>query len=148
MKNQNIPVLLIVALICLGAGFFAGQNMSSKKSPMGIDRAQFGGQLQGRGGNPQSGAGQIRGGQVIGEITSIDSDKLTIKEINGSSKIILVSGETSIVKSSPSNISDLKIGTKIAVFGKANTDALISAQSIQVDPQNRMMATPSATIRK
>ena len=136
MKNKNlISTVLLIALFSV-LSFFAGQKMPGKKSQQGFDRAQFGGQ------------GQTRNGQILGEITSVESDKITIKQTDGSSKVILISDQTNIVKTSPSVISDLKIGGKVAIFGKANTEALISAQSIQIDPQNRLVSTTSATIKK
>lgn len=147
MKNKNLYLTILVVVLFSAVSFFAGKNLQSKKGGQMMGRGQFNGQM-GRGVDMPQRAGQMRGGQITGEITSIESDKITIKEMDGSSKVILVNSDTSIVKTTTALNTDLKVGGRIAVFGKATTDAIISAQNIQINPQFRMMATPSATPKK
>ena len=90
-----------------------------------------------------------RGGQVTGEVSSSDDKSITVKMADGSSKIILLSTTTSIIKSSEASKTDLTVGAKVGVFGQANPDGSVTAQNIQLNPISRMLtATPSAALKK
>lgn len=148
MKNKNLYVTVLLVALFSAVSFFAGKNFPGRGVNQGGPRGQFGTQDRGMDNSQRLAGSQMRGGQIIGEITTIESDKVTIKEIGGSSKVILIGEETNIVRTTAALPADLKVGSKIAVFGKATTDAIISAQNIQIDPQNRIMATPSASPQK
>jgi len=71
---------------------------------------------------------------INGEIIAQDDQSVTIKLAEGSSKIILLSSETSINQATQATVSDLKVGEKVAIFGQTNNDGSTTAQSIQLNP--------------
>lgn len=142
MKNLNILTIALL-LVGLGAGFFGG--MQYQKSQNGENRqlnSQTGGQgrrFAGQNGNNRP---------VAGDIISADDKSITVKLADGSSKIVLVSDSTQINKAATATKSDLKTGEKVAVFGTQNSDGSVTAQNIQLNPQNRGgLGSPSASPR-
>ncbi len=159
MKNQNIPTLVITGALCLGVGFFAGTKYQSQKPAAFVNQFSRQGQQSQRGQQLPGGTRQTaiganianRGGSrpVAGEIMSSDTKSLTVKQPDGSNKIVLLSASTQINKAQAATITDLKVGEKVSVFGTANPDGSVTAQNVQLNP---MMpgtpATPSATPKK
>lgn len=133
MKAKNSVLITVILVILVGAAAFFG-GMQFQKSQ---NRSQFAGQFgaNGRGGNrqfgPRTGA---NGGAVVGQILSTDANSITVKMQDGSSKIVLLSGSTSINKQATGSVSDLKTGDRVAVFGTANSDGSVTAQSVQLNP--------------
>lgn len=71
-------------------------------------------------------------GLIIGEISSVDDNTITIKTKDGSSKIIIYSTNTNINKSTQGEKEDLKTGVNINVFGKSESNGTVSANNIQI----------------
>lgn len=143
MKN-NLIIVAIFALIIGGAvGFFGGiQYQKSQRSQV----LQFNGQARQTGGSGNFRAGQgIRNGfaPITGEIIDFDDKSITVKLEDGSSKIVLLSKETSISKFNSVSTSELKKGERVAAFGKQNSDGSITAQNIQLNPMSRISPTQS-----
>jgi hypothetical protein len=147
-KNQNIVIMVLIAIIFAGAGFFGG--IKYQQSQTQAQRTQLAGQFGNRalgngtnGGNGANGAngagnrGGFRGGQILGDIISVDAKSITVKLADGSSKIVLFSDTTPINQASAAAVSDLKVGDKVAAFGTANSDGSVTAQSIQLNPVMR-----------
>ncbi len=142
MKNSAL-LTVIVAIVVGVAGFFAGVQYQRSQ------RQDFGN---------QSSASDHRGGQfqgvtsrngfrpVNGQIISNDSNSITIKLQDGSSRIILLDNKTQINKAVKASKSDLATGQTVAVFGQENSDGSMTAQNIQLNPQFRGMGggTPPA----
>ncbi len=137
MKNIN-TIAIILLLVGLGGGFFAGMQYQKSQKPQG----QFNGQGQGR----RFGGQQNSGGRVIGQILSQDDKSITVKLQDGSSKIVLFSTSTQINKAASASVSDLTVGQTVAVFGSNNSDGSVTAANISLNPQMRGSAgTPSAS---
>lgn len=152
MKNNTILIAIVVLVVGLGAGFFGG--MKYQQSQTSIDNFRNGprGQFGGRTGTPGADR-RMTGGMrnTAGEIISVDSNSITVKLQDGSSKIVLLNEKTSINKASIAQIGDLKTGEIVAVFGTTNTDGSVTAQNIQLNPLFRGggVGKPSgATIEK
>lgn len=149
MKKEFIVPVIIAAVVFAGAGFFGGMQYqkSQKVSFRGGDGnfMMAGGQ---RGGGTGGQGGQRMMGQgfrpVVGEIISADDKSITVKMDDGSSKIVLISDTTSINKTDPGTKTDLSVGTKVGVFGQDN-NGTITAQNIQIYPQQMRIGTPSAS---
>ena len=149
MKNvkNNIVLYIIIALIIgLGGGFFGGMKYQESKQPS-FSR-QFGIGQQGT----RMGSGQMPSGtrtgmkQTVGEIISQDDKSITVKLQDGSSKIVVLSDQTTINKASEGSKSDLKVGERVGVFGTENSDGSVTAQNVQLNPLFRGMpnnSTPS-----
>ncbi len=145
--NKNLTTTIIVAVIAIAIGFFAGTKYQASKatSAAATLRAQFAAGGTGRGtGGGRLGAG---GGQVTGTILSADSGSITVKLQDGSSKIVIISGSTAIDKTAVGSMNDLSVGTRVGVFGTTNSDGSVTAQNVQVNPAMRT-ATPSAAPTK
>ena len=128
MKNKMLAGVL-GAITILGATFYGGV-LYGKKTAL-PQRAFVAGAGQFR-----TGAGGARGGGglVMGQILSTDASSITVKMQDGSTKIILVSDATTVMKSAPGTSADLATGTGVVVTGTQNSDGSVTAQSIQIRP--------------
>ncbi len=132
MKNIS-TITIILVVIAAGAGFFGGMKYQQSHSTNlqmtarsdgsnGMRTGQFG----------QRGGG--RGGATVGEVLSRDDKSITIKLMDGSSKIVLLSDKTPINKTTQATMADITVGTRVAVFGAANSDGSVTAQNVQLNP--------------
>lgn len=150
MKKEVLVPVVIVSLIFAGVGFFGGMQFQKSKSNtrggnfMMTGGQRGGGQGAGQGGNRMMGQAGFR--PTIGEIISKDDKSITVKMEDGSSKIVLISDTTQINKTDPGSKNDLSVGTKVGVFG-ADNSGTVTAQNIQINPQQMRMATPSASAK-
>jgi hypothetical protein len=139
MKAVKPMYVIIIAIIVGAVAFFGG--MQYQKSQRAAGFAGRGGQFagaQGAGGQFGGAQGTRRnGGAVMGEILSKDDSSVTVKMQDGSSKIVILSGSTSINKSASGTKDDLTTGERVAVFGTTNSDGSVTAQSIQLNPVMR-----------
>lgn len=126
---------IIVALVVGGAAFFGGMQYQKTQA-----RGPMQGQLGGPNGSGSQGGFQGRGGNgnsqgmmpVSGEIISQDDTSITVKMQDGSSKIVILSDNTSVNKSSEGSKQDLKTGETVTAFGTTNSDGSITAQNISI----------------
>ena len=151
--NKIIPVVIAVAVVVGGGAFFGGMKYAESKSPRGgFAQADFQNlqnlspeerqqRLQELGANAGADfragggrTGQTRGGLTAGEIISKDDKSVTVKLLDGGSKIIFLSDSTEITKSATGALGDLEVGKNISVNGTANSDGSVTAQSIQLRP--------------
>ncbi len=133
--GSNVLVIVIaIALVFAGGMFFAGmkygesKNSSSSNSPLA---------LAGRGGNfIRRGSGTTAGGGgfATGSIISKDSQSITVKMPDGSSKTAYFSGSTQVGKFDSGSTSDLATGQRVMVSGTANPDGSIAAKNIEIQP--------------
>jgi len=133
MKNKNL-IITALLLIIIGAGsFYGGMRYQSSKSPTFNRQFQFNGQGNIRNGsNPTANRAGFR--PVNGQIIASDSNSITVKLGDGSTKIILINDKTLINKAETAAKSDLTNGTTVAVFGTVNSDGSVTAENIQINP--------------
>lgn len=146
--NKMIPVIILVAVIAGGGGFYSGMKYGqSKVSSSGQNdfrnfanmtpeqrqqrMQQFGANGGTRTGTPDGQRGMM-GGVVGGEIISKDDKSVTVKLRDGGSKLIFLSDSTEVVRSVSSTANDLEVGKNISVNGTTNSDGSMTAQTIQV----------------
>lgn len=132
MKTTYLIIFAILLVLVGGGAFFAGMKFQQNQ------RGQFA-----RGG--LSGAlGQrfVNGSNrpVSGQIISSDDKSITVKLMNGSSKIVLISSTTAINKSAKGTTDDLTSGQNVLVIGTTNSDGSITASNIQLGFQFRQRA--------
>lgn len=145
MKKEII--VPIIATLVVGVLAFWGGTVYTKKTIAKnmTNQGQRQGTVQGRFGNGQMGmmGGRMGGGANLanGEIIAKDEKSITIKLRDGGSKIIFLSGTTTINKSAAGTIDDLKVGTQITATGTTNTDGSVSAQMVQIRPEIMAAAT-------
>jgi hypothetical protein len=149
MKNKNSMMIVAIVLIIAAAagGFFGGTLYQKNQAP------QFGmmgalGANGARGGNFAGRFGQ--NGQnanfrpVRGQILNMDTNSLTIKMSDGSTKLVVLSSKTVYTKTATANLSDFKSGDTVNVIGTQNPDGSVTANDVSINPQAlRPMATPS-----
>ena len=152
--NKLIVSVIAVAVVVGGGAFFGGMKYAESKSPRGqFSRAdfqnlspeerqqRFGANAGGAFGGDHAGGGGFRGGErrggfTAGEILSKDDKSVTVKLQDGGSRIIFLSDSTQISKSTSGTLSDLAVGESIMVTGTANSDGSVTAQTIQLRPQD------------
>ncbi len=136
MKNTQL-IAVVILVVGLAVGFFGGIQYQKAKSPQA--------QSQSRGGRGSGRFGGANGGTAVGQIISLDSNSITIQLQDGSSKIILLSSNTSINKTASASASNLQSGERVAIFGTTNSDGSITAQNVQINPMMRMAGSPTPT---
>lgn len=151
---NKLITIVIATTVVVGAGaFFGGMRYAESKSPRRLSQADFQNlqnlspeerqrRFQELGANA---AGGFRGGPMggqrggggftVGGIIAKDDKSITIKLRDGGSKIVFFSDSTEITKSASGGVSDLEVGKNISVNGTANSDGSVTAQSIQLRPQ-------------
>lgn len=123
---------IIVALVVGAAAFFGGMQYQKTQASGPMQ-----GQLRGANGQGQGGF-QGRGGAgqgmmpVSGEIISQDDSSITVKMQDGSSKIVILSDDTNINKSSEGSKADLTTGETVTATGTTNSDGSLTAQNVSI----------------
>lgn len=137
-KTNQWIVTTIVAILFAVGGFFGGTKYQQSKASTfsGFGNRGAAGQLN-RGSGMPNGRGNGFN-TIVGQVISTENNTATVKLADGSTKIIILSGSTTISKSESGAKSDLVSGTQVAVFGLTNTDGSITAQTVQVNPQFRL----------
>lgn len=119
-KRDLLITIIVTAIVGIGA-FFGGVKYQQAQRPQFTRGTQ--GTNRANGFKP-----------VNGEIISGDDKTITVKLMDGSSKIILLSAKTEINKAASASATELKTGERVAVFGQDNSDGSVTAQSIQLNP--------------
>jgi hypothetical protein len=146
MSKSQTMLGLVLAIILIGASFFAGTKYAESRSPAGnrfvagqqggAGRGAFGaggagGQTGAAGRNLFRGAG---GNMTAGEVSKIENGILTLKTPDGGSKLIVMSSSTKVMQMSEINLDALKTSTPVMIMGTANSDGSVTAASIQIRP--------------
>lgn len=131
MESKSIVTFVLVGIIAAGIGFFAGTKYQASKTPQfGQLAARF--NEQGRTGSTNTRTRTTGGGFISGQITSMDNQSLTIKEADGSSKIVILSGSTSYLQTSPATAQNVAVGDKVTVIGQTNADGSVTANTVSL----------------
>lgn len=147
-RNLAIGVIVAVAVVVGVGAFFGGRATGGGGTPTPTEAlkvlsslsATQRQQLLGSGGlgslfgnrTGTSGAAARGGGFTSGSIVSEDSNSITVKLSDGSTKIVLFSGSTTISMSTTGSATDLQTGKDVVVTGTANSDGSITATRIQI----------------
>jgi hypothetical protein len=141
MKPAVIGVLIVIGIgVGFGGGyFFRNQQLSKMRGNFPVGGAnttqRFNGATRGIGQvNGQN--GMMRGGATQGTILSMDDKSITVKMVDGSSKIVLLSDSTTYSNTVKSTQADVKAGTEVSVFGTPNSDGSVTAISVQLNPMS------------
>ena len=141
MVNKNLVIGVLVAIIAGGVGFFGGSKYQQSKSLASFANRQgtfrFGmGQSSGR-----MGANNFR--PVTGEVISQDDKSITVKMMDGSTKIVLLSDSTTYSNTVSATKTDVEVGGTVAVLGATNSDGSVTATNVSLNPMFRMTPSPA-----
>ena len=126
---------IIIALVLVGVSYYIGYQKGA-----GSNSSQY---AAGNGGGMRAGGANRGNGLINGSVIAKDDTSITVQGRDGSSKIVLYSPTSQVMKSTSGSISDVVIGSQIMVQGKANSDGSVVAQTIQIRPN--MPKTASTT---
>jgi len=144
--NNKLVIAVILTAVIVGTGSFFGGMQYGKSARPNFARQNFNGQM---GANIAGGIGARAGGAraganfTAGEIIAKDSQSITVKLRDGSSKIVFLSASTAITKSVDGITDDLAVGKTVTVTGSANSDGSITAQMVQLRPAISVSPTPA-----
>ncbi|MGH7238952.1 MAG: DUF5666 domain-containing protein [Candidatus Saccharimonadales bacterium] len=130
MINKKIigSVVGVVILAAVGGGAFYG-GITFRSGQLASQRSAFSNGAGGARVRFQTGSNFI-----TGAVTAKDSQSLTVKMPDGSSRIILYSPSTEVSKYVSGSASDVAVGSNVMISGQTNSDGSITAQSIQLRP--------------
>ncbi len=136
IEKNTLITAAIVAVVAFGGGTFygkhsAGTTLSDLKNLSAADRRQARGSRGGFGGISGGAAGDSF---VSGEVLSADAKSITVKLQDGGSKIIFISADTKVMKSTAGSIADVTIQSQITATGGAADGGNITAKTIQIRP--------------
>ncbi|MCL5010068.1 MAG: hypothetical protein M1289_00500 [Patescibacteria group bacterium] len=126
--NSKTKVMVFAIVIIVGlAGFFAG--MEYKKHPGNTHPHNRQLYLTGK----KHKLGKNARIPVRGQIIATGSGTITVQMPDGTSKIIVLSGNTKITKSIKGSANDLKKGERILVIGKKSANGSVTAENIELN---------------
>ncbi len=136
MKKYMEPKLLVpfvIALLVVGSSsFYAGMRYARASRADAFANGAFQGGPGGQRGGAARGNFARGTGFASGAILSKDDTSLTLKMMDGSTKIVLFATSTEVLKSAAGSLADLAAGTEVTVMGTGNTDGSLTAKSIQL----------------
>ena len=136
MKNKSIIITIVVAIAVGAGGFVGGMQYQKTKTPTPAGLRNI------NGAGPQGfGSRTARNGQngasfTSGSIISKDDKSITVKDQNGSTKIVYFSDSTKIGKQTNGSAGDLNKDQNVTASGKSNSDGSIAADNIQIRSGN------------
>jgi hypothetical protein len=138
MTKQQKIIAAAAVVILMAASFWGGTLYAKQGTSARGNFGQFG---MGNGTFMRTGAGgfstmggRASGSVTSGEVLSQDGSSITLKLMDGGTKIVLLSASTTVSKTSAGSVGDLSPGTSVFVMGTQNSDGSITAQSVQLRP--------------
>jgi len=132
MKNKKNLLLAVVVVAALAASFWLGRLSGYGNANMALaNRRQVGpmttGQRQGltNGQNIQN--------RTVGQIDKINDKQLTIKLMDGGSRLLMLPSEAVITRMASATATDLVVGQNIMASG-AEENGMIVVKTLQVSP--------------
>ncbi len=131
--NKTLIGAVVAVVVVGGVSFYAGMvyGQGSQQTAAVGSRGQF---ANGQFGATHMGTRGMGGGFTTGQIIAVGTNELTVQTPDGSSKIVLFSTATQVMKMAVSSISNLSVGTNVVITGASNADGSVTAQSVQVRP--------------
>jgi hypothetical protein len=118
MTSKQIVILIVIAIVFAGGGFYGGMRYQQSKSPTRR--------------NVQFTGGRAGMGFVNGQVMSADSGSITVKNQNGGSQIVILAPSTQYRKTVDGTASDVVVGGMVTVTGTSNSDGSLTAQNVQI----------------
>jgi len=132
-ENKKNVVWVVAGIVILVAVFYGGVVYGKSQIPVKGQGMQAFGQNNVVGIRGTRSGGGL-GGFTAGQIISKDAQSITIKLMDGGSKIIFLDSNTKISKMTDGSMADLATGIQVSITGTANADGSINAQTVQIRP--------------
>lgn len=137
MNVRNLILGVIALVLVAGLSFAAGMrvdrlrnNMSYRLQPKFRQNIpQF---PDGRGMGQGMMLNRGYGGNVIGQVTKVNGNQLTILLSNGNQVVVNLNTNTTYTKTSPANQASLQPGQNVVVSGQADANGSVSAESVRI----------------
>lgn len=143
------PLYVIILVIIVAAAGFYGGTLYQKNQTRASFASGANGQFRrfGQGGGGQGGFGGGANGMmpVRGQVVSSTDNSVTVKLMDGSSKIVNLTGQTTISKTTTGSASDLKSGETVTAIGTTNSDGSVTAQTVLIGNGNMMFRRSGGT---
>jgi len=133
---MNKTTSIIIGLVLIAVSFYGGMKYGDAKTASAQTARFANGQFGGRGGM----RGINGGGATSGQILSKDAQSITLQLRDGGSKIVFLSGSTTVMKAVAGNMNDLSVGQQVTAIGTADAQGNLTAQSIQIRPATTTQA--------
>jgi hypothetical protein len=147
--NKTILVSIISGVLALILGFFGGtyyqKNARTNQRTGTFPTGTFNGTRSQNGTGANRAIGNRNGVPISGKIINMDNTSITVQGADGSNKIILLSDQTKINKTSDGTKDDIKVGIDVMVIGNT-TNGAVTAQSISLGTNfMRQSTSPTPT---
>jgi hypothetical protein len=136
MNKTTIGVGIVALVIGIGVGWLGADAVSAHTPGGQFARGTSSGTFTGRGGaTAGTRPGGFGGGAMLaGTVVSESANSLTLNTRDGSSHVVLITPQTTIVKSVDGSLSDLAAGDTVIVSGSTDTSGATTATMIQLRP--------------
>ena len=124
-KNTIVTISIVLIIVAALGGFFGG--MAYQKSQKTQFAGRFGGRFGGGNGNNFT--------PVRGQVLNMDTNSITVKQMDGTTKIVVISSSTAFVESQKTTIGNLKTGNNVLVVGTSNSDGSVTATNVSINPE-------------
>lgn len=141
MKPIKPLYVIILLIVFAGAAFYGGMQYQKSQTRAGFVRFAGGGGRFGGGFGGGPGANGMM--PVRGQVVSSSNNTVTVKLNDGSSKIVDLTSQTTINKTTTGSSSDLKSGETVTAIGTTNSDGSVTAQTVLIGNGNMMFRRPS-----
>ncbi len=134
--NRKTIVIVLVAVIALGIGFYVGAKYEkSKLARLGLLKNNSNGGAavaqKTKKKKTKAKTNQVSGNVISGSIVSKNAQSVTIKTNGNVSQIVSVTSATKIGATETGTLADLTVGEQITVSGTKNPDGSFTATNIQ-----------------
>ncbi len=134
---MKVAIVVVGGIIIISGAFLVGSATSMHRlgdrrvEKIGINREMpaFNGGFRGK---MMGGRGMEVGSNIIGDVTKIDSNNLTVK-VGSTEYTVVVSTSTAFIKADQiAKQSDLKVGDQVTVAGQPDSNGQINANAIRI----------------
>ena len=146
MSKNKIVLAVVVVVLIAGVAFYSGMKYGQSNSNKAWGNMGQRNGVQVNNSAQKSGANRQLGGTVVGEVLAVDTNRITVKSLDGGSRIVFLSASTTISKMGAGTVKDLAVGTNVSINGASNPDNSVNAQIVQIRPQ--VPARPQMPIKQ
>ncbi len=132
MTSKQIVTLVVVAVVFGGGGFFGGVKYQESKTPTVAARTGAGAGAAGGFAGRRTGGGGSAASFVSGQVLSVTSNTITVKNMAGGSEIVILAPSTQYRKAVDGTVSDVTVGSQVTVTGNTDSTGSLTAQSVQI----------------